>query len=220
MKLVSNKKKKIIIAAVAGVIVSLAIIIGLIVGLSSLNVDTNGDEDPMKERGIIVSKHPNKTTYYIGEEFEPTGTKIQVLTNSQATTYFVDETELTFSGFDSSVTNEKLVITVTYKEFTATFTVSVKERPSETPVLTAIRLSDNFTTTYTVERWNKFGPKFRDVKLICTYSDGTEKEIDMVTDYAYGVNTSLNSAGTTQFTVKYNEGGIEVSTTVTVTITN
>lgn len=227
MKLPSQSKKKRIIL-IAIVALALLLIAGIVVGItiiSSLDlpggVEIGGDPNAIK--GIIISATPSKTVYAVGEEFSPEGLKIQVLANSNAGSYFIDNTnsELKFSGFDSETTGQK-TITVTYREFSVSFFVTVNEKsaPSLTEkALTSIRLSDNFQTTYTVERWNKFGPRFKDVKLICTYSDGTEKEVEMLTDYVYGIDTSIESVGTTQFTIKYNEGGIEVTTTVTVTIT-
>ena len=72
---------------------------------------------------------------------------------------------------------------------------------------------------YTLEKWNKNGPSFFGVNLICTYSDGSEKEIQMQSIYCYGIE-DVKSSGTTEFTIKYSEGGIIVETTVTITITN
>lgn len=217
MKLVSNKKKKqqtILIAA--GAVLLVAIIVLAVVLLTT----PKSPEDPEAVmRGINIATHP-KLSYYVGEDFSSTGISVQVVMSKQSETYFVDESQLTFSGFDSSVATESLTITVEYKGYTTSYKVEIKEKPAEVPKLTGIRLDDSFKTTYTLESWNTKGPRFRDVNLICTYSDGTEKEIPMQAGYASGINLELTSAGTTSFKISYSEGGIKAETIVTVTITN
>lgn len=217
MKLVSSKKKK---------ITTLLIIVGVLVlvGIGLLIFSLLGNktpETPTTIRSISMYSHP-KTEYYVGEEFDSTGTIIQVITNKLGEDYFVGEKELTFSGFDSSVVKDNVVITVTYKEYTTTFSVKIKEIPTDSkdPVLTSIRLSDNFVDTYSLNWWNNIGPAFDNVKLVLVYSDGSEKEVPMQSSYCYNLTFGLTSAGTTDFIIKYNDGGVIVETTVTVTITN
>ena len=221
MKLQRNRKKTYITIAI---IVSVLLIIAaaLAIAYVSLMQTINPDAfKPDKEiTGISISTAP-KTEYYIGEDFDPTGMKIQVLTNNLSETYFVEcpNDEVVITGFDSSVANEKVPVTVTYKGFSVTFNVVVKDYPSAAPVLESIRLSDNFKTTYTLEKWNKNGPSLFGVKLILTYSDGSEQEVQMQSAYCYGIE-DIAAPGTTEFTIKYSDGGIQVETTVTVTITN
>lgn len=175
--------------------------------------------DPRGVVKISLSAVPHKTTYYVGEEFDPAGVSVQVITNDMEHTSFVGHEDLSFSGFDSSVPAENQVITATYKGFTATFTVTVKENPSETPTLVSIRMGDSFKTTYTLSSWNNFGPKTNNATIVCTYSDGSEVEIPMKGQYCDNV-LDVDSPGTTQFTVRYtDEYGTTVETTVTVTIT-
>lgn len=227
MKLVSSKQKQrntIIIVAVA--FIAIAAVIGLIVGLISNSgggglFATTTTREPLEMRGINISIYPTKTHYYVGEEFDPTGISVQVIMNHQDSTYFIGENELTFEGFDSSVVNDALLITASYKGYTTSFTVVVKEMPKEDPTLVSIRLSDTFQDTYTLDWWNTYGPDLRTPTLIATYSDGSEKEITDANLYklAKGIE-DVTAPGNTSFTIKYSENGIMVETTITVTITN
>ncbi len=219
MKLVNKKQKQktIIIIAIIAVVV-LAIVIGLIVGLSSNNKKTM-KKDAVIE-GINIASYP-KTSYYVGETFDVSEILVQVVMSEQSATYFINanDPELTFSGFDSSVANDSLTIQVSYKGFTTSYNVVIKEKQTSVPVLQSIRLSDDFKTTYSISEWNNQNV-FYGIKIICTYSNGSEKEIKFKYDYCYGLDKNLTSPGTTSFTIKYSESGVNVETTVTVTITN
>lgn len=221
MKLQSKQAKKQKVIIISAVILAVLVIVGVVIGLV-INSIKKQYENSDGITGITVSANPSKTTYYVGEEFDPTGFRIQVLASTNEASYFVDypNEELKLSGFDSSKAVEDQVITVTYREYTDSFTIDVIEVPPADPVITGIRLSDNFTSKYTLKWWNTYGPAFDGVKLVCTYSDGTEKEVAMKSSYCYGIERNLTSAGTTEFTIKYSSGGILVETTVTITITN
>lgn len=209
-----NKKRTIIIIAVI-----LAVVILAAVGILLFANPGSSEEErkPDDIIGIELSSKPTQTVYFLGEPFKPEGAKIQVLTHDFTKSYFLNHSQVHFSGFDSSSVGEK-VITVTYKGFTTTFTVTVKEPESASPVLTSIRMGDSFQTTYTIEDWNNFGPKVNNATLVLVYSDGSEKEVGMKRGYCSNIN-DVSSAGTAQFTVTYVDAGIVVSTTVTVTIT-
>ena len=74
---------------------------------------------------ISLSSGPNKRTYVVGEEFDPAGVRIQVITGRNGTTQFYDHTHLTFSGFDSSEPATDQVVTVTYKGYSTSFKVQI-----------------------------------------------------------------------------------------------
>lgn len=224
MKL-QNKKKKvttIVLIVVLAVFVVIGIIAGVIYALNAeiINyiIDVNLNKD--KLTGIHMFTLPERIEYYVGDEFDPTGTKIQVLANSNEASYYVDYTdsELRLSGFDSTTPGEK-TIEVTYKGFKTSFTVTVVEKeenpPSKSPVLTSIKISDNFVTTYDRLEWNFYGPSLEGVTLICTYDDGSQIEIPMIYDYFEDLSLSLKTAGDYEFTLKYN--GITAKITITVT---
>ena len=199
--------------------VALAVIAGVVAIIVTVNANKQEAEDKNIVRGISIASSPAKTEYYVGEAFDPTGTKIQVLTNSANYTYFVDWKELTFEGFDSSVANEKLTITGSYRGYSTTFNVEVKEHEPETPTLTGIEVY-NFETTYPFVEWNKYGPNSTGTYIRCIYSDGSVVgDIILKDKYIFGV-TKLSSAGTTEITIKYNDGVTTVETTVEITATN
>ena len=219
MKLVSSKKKKQnTIIAIAVALVAVIAVVGIIIGVSNVfNVgpSTTSSEPPLTMRGISVSKLPDKWEYTVGDEFDPRGTKIQVVMNQQYATYFVEYTELEFSGFDSSVPNDDLVITVSYRGYTTTFSVVVKEAPSAPVELVGIKLSDNFKTTYTLAEW-KSGPNFNGVSLVLMYSDGSTFDITKnIQKYCSGFDTTITEPGETQFYVRYK--GFEYIAKITIT---
>lgn len=225
MKLQNNKKKRIIIAVVIAVVLLLVIAVGIAVA-SFLNspygdVIKQPETNESGETGIVMASFP-KQQYYIGEEFDSTGAKIQVLTETNASTYFVDYTDngLTFSGFDSSTPGEK-VITVSYKGFTTTYTVVINQYQGNNPEITKIEVC-GMRTTYSLKNWNSSGPSDLNTYLVFTYSDGStygslaETPVSRSDMYGY---TKMDAPGTTEITVKYIVDGVEYSATVTITIT-
>lgn len=224
MKLVSEKQKKKKIIIIVSIIVAVVAIIGTVAAVLATKYSyvfdvmntTTQKAPPTVICGISVANTPDQWEYEVGEEFDPRGIRVQVLMNKQSESYYVDYTQLEFSGFDSTEANDNLKITVTYRGFETSFTVVIKEALAPEPTLESIRLSDNFNTTYTLAKWNKWGPDFYGVKIICTYSDGTEGEVAIkASKHCDGINQNLTSAGTTQFTVKYE--GFEYTVTVTIT---
>lgn len=226
MKLQNNNKKKkiitiVVISIVAALLIGGIVVLMLIDNIKELAGYTGGNEDGLT--GIAISTLCD-TSYYLNEEFNPEGLKIQVLATSNEKSYFVDYTdpELKISGFDSSTIGEK-TITVSYREFSDTFTVTVKEMQTPpattTKVLTSIRLSDNFKTTYTLRKWNTSGPNFKDVYLICTFSDGSEESIPMSNNYIDPPNFRIDSPCTYELVLRYSIGGTEVTETVEIVLT-
>lgn len=222
MKLKSrNQNKKIITAAIIAAAIIVLIAVGVVIAISVLNSQESEDPKTIEISEIRISSYPSKVVYFIGDEFEPEGTVITVI-NDKAQVYTVDSTDpdLIISGFDSSAPNDKLPLTITYKGHSITINVTVKEVPSSKPYLTSIRLSDNFHKEYSLEWWNTYGPTFDNVYVVCTYSDGSEKEFPMEATYCYGMNYNLTSKGPFTFVVKFSDEGIWAECNVTVTITN
>ena len=90
----------------------------------SFNTTSYGDKTIAKEAtSISVKSAPAKTEYFIGETFDPTGLVIELVYNNG------DREEIT-SGYTLSVTGaltrSDSTITVTYQEFTTTFSITVK----------------------------------------------------------------------------------------------
>lgn len=216
MKLQSKKKNTFIIVAIVVAVLVLIAVIGVLLAptiLGSLN---------KPETYITVSIIP-KSEYFVGEKFDPTGLKIRVVTGDEKTSYFVSypDSELKISGFDSSAANESLPLTITYKGMTTTMNVKIKNYPPQPPVLVSIGLSDSFyETPFTLHFWNRYGPTKRaGVNLVLTYDDGSTKEIPFKAEHCFNVIRPLEEAGTTEFTIKYSEGGKVFEETITVEIT-
>ena len=161
---------------------------------------------------IALSISPIKTEYMINEEADFSGLQIYVL-QKNGNGYSVDHTACTFSGFDSSNLAENQVITVTHKGFTATFTVSIKNAPDPTPVLTGLIMKTLPKTEYRV------GEYLDAIGGIVTrvYSDGSTRPLSLINHYVYGFDSS--EPRTLTLTVKYVEDGSLAETTYDSTIT-
>lgn len=217
MKIQGTKRNnKTTIFIVVGVALAILIAVACLLLFGGTEVVQRNDTDI---REITLVGYPNKMAYFVGEEFNPSGARVQLITENMEYTSFVDHEELSFSGFDSSAPAENQVITVTYKGFTATFTVTIKEIPVAEPTLVSIRLSDNFVSTYSLSWWTTYGPVFDNVELICTYSDGSEKRVPMRNMYCLEINTNVNEPTTVDIPIEYSDAGIIATTVVTVTIT-
>ena len=211
-----DKTKKVIIIVA---IVVAAIVLVALAGLAILSM-FNEEIDEKGIDKISVYSLPSKTTNYLGEEFDPTGLKIQVITNNTDYNYFVDYEQLTCSGFDSSTVNESLTITVSYKGYSETFTVKVIERPVEIPHIVDIELV-GFKTTYTMEKWNTSGPSVIGATINRIYSDGSIVEgLPLQKKWIYGGESIVDAPGTLDITIKYNDNGTLIEKVVTITITN
>lgn len=222
MKLQSKKDKNKKILLIAGVALAVIVVVLLAVMLLWPKGGTITGKQDTDIISIVLSNNPAKSTYFVGETFDPTGARIQVLTHNSDYTHFVDYTELTFSGFDSSVANDAVTVTVSYKGFTTTFNVKVVEMPTDDPVITKVEVVD-FKSTYTLSQWNENGPSTYKAYVVFTYSDGTTygslEETPVKRSYLSGYK-KLSAPGTTELTIKYDKDGIKAETTVTVTITN
>ena len=200
--------------------VALALVLVLVVlGMVQCSKDQKEAELKAKEiQYITVAFKPNKTTYYIGETFDPAGLKVQVVTNSQEYTHFVDWTQLSFEGFDSSVPNEKLTVTVSYEGYSTILDVVIKEVESSQSKLEKIEIYD-FQTTYTLKKWNMGGPNTNGAKIRAIYSDGSVVEGIVLKDIYIPGYEQLDAPGTTEITVQYSDSVTTVETTVTITVT-
>lgn len=203
-------------------IIIVAIVIGVIalIGLVGMSVLSMSSED-IDERGIdYISLYslPSKTTYYLGEDFDATGLKIQVITNNTDYSYFVGYDQLTCSGFDSSTVNESQTITVSYKGYSETFIIKIIERPAENPYIVDVEIVD-FKTNYTMAEWNAGGPSVIGATVKGIYSDGKVVDgVPLQTKWIYGA-VKVDAPCTLDLTIKYNDNGTVIEKVVTVTIT-
>lgn len=101
------------------------------------------DYSTAKVTSITLTHFPNKTSYVIGDSFDPTGL-IVTANYDDGTKKAIDSSEYTISGFDSDTTGQK-TITVSYNGFTATFTVDVD------------CMNHNYSDTVTEPTWESAG---------------------------------------------------------------
>ena len=215
LKTKRNNKPIIIIAIVAAVLL-LAIGITVAIVLGNKAKEEAAAEEAYKQEivGISINYYPDKRIYLVGEEFDPTGIRIEVRTNGEEYKSFVsDLSQLTFTGFDSSVTNDNLVITVMYEGWTATFDVVVKEEAKPDPTLESIEVKD-LPLTYDLEYWNEYGPYYFDAYLLLTYSDGSTKTEWIKNEWATQ-REILTAPGKTTVTINYKGNSITVEFTIT-----
>lgn len=215
--MILGKKKKIRIAVI---VLAVVVVIGIAIGLIAVAMQNAKDKEAWGKEvmGLAIEMLPNRVEYYVGESFDPTGIRVQVITNAQSETYFINDiSKLTFSGFDSSVVNEAVPVTVSYNGFTTTFNVSVVEYKNETPKLVSVEVC-NLKTEYTLYSWTEYGITTYGATIKCTYSDGSIKEIPL--EYSNIDDTSsIDSVGEHTVTIKYKDGGITKETKVIITIT-
>lgn len=205
MRLQTQKQKNVIkLAKIAVIVLAIALIITAVVLIVKNISDRKAEEAYNQEvRGISMNSYPVKLLYYVGDEFDPTGIRIQVLTNGQEYTSFVsDIRKMSFSGFDSSVPCEKLTITVTYEGWTTTFDVEIKEEPKPAPTVVDIELY-GFKSTYSLEYWNEYGPSFSNAYLILVYSDDTRSDKIWIKGEWATQRKILSAPGKAYITVEY-----------------
>lgn len=199
-----KKKKRILLVGIP-----LFCILTILATLVTLGVIYNKEQN--KIANIIVSSTPYDTEYYVGEELNTEGLSIQVLRNNKEF-YFVDASKCDISGFDSSKPVERQIITVSYKGFICTFSVSIIELPKPVPVLKSIYIETLPKTEYKVgESLDTTGGV-----LVREYQDGSSARITLINWYVYGFDSS--TPGTYNLTVMYYENGIMAQTTYEIVV--
>jgi hypothetical protein len=144
---------------------------------------------------------PAKTEYEIDDELDLTGLVV--------TAHYSDGSEAEVSGyevtgFDSSIAGDK-VVTISYQDITATFTVTVKESPAPV-VLDTISITEPAKTEYEID------DELDLTGLVVTahYSDGSEAEVSGYEVTGFDSST----AGDKVVTISYQD----ITATFTVTV--
>ncbi len=134
---------------------------------------------------IEVTKNPNKTEYEEGEKFDKTGMVVTAVYSDNSKETVTDYT-YTPTG---SLTKNDTKIKITYKDKTATVTITVKEKtpPVVEKTLERIEITKNPNKTEYEE-----GEKFDKTGMVVTavYSDNSR---ETVTDYTYAPTGSLTA---------------------------
>ena len=208
----------------AWLIIALAVLVTIIAVVVIVSVVKKQQEETKIEaaelqklelKEIQIGRTPEKLVYYCGTPLDTTGLVVYSVTNGGDFTR-LDLDACTITGFDSTVPVEKQTITVTYKGFSATFTVEIKAEPTENPTLVSIKMATLPKTNYKLgEKLDVTGGTFT-----CYYSNGTTKTVDLAIRYTSGFMPAMNQgAGEYDITVKYEENGVQVETTYKITIT-
>ena len=161
--------------------------------------------DLMITSGIAVTAQPDKTTYFIGEAFDPTG-MVVTATFEDDTTENVTE-DCTFSPETMAAGTQSVTITYVRAGVTKTATVAV-----------AVRTLDHIAvTTPPSKTAYKYGETFQPAGMVVTayYTDETSRA---VTGYTYSPTGAL-ATGNTTITVSYAEGGVTKTDTQAITVT-
>ena len=156
---------------------------------SSTKVKVN----PVEVTGIEINTLPDKTQYFTGETFDPTGLTLTVSYNN-GTTAVVSE-GMTFNSVNTTFAGTKTV-RVTYSGFTATFRITVVELAMTEMVI--VTLPDK--TEYFVGE-EEFDPT--GIEVIVKYNNGDEEEVPLDELYFEGFDSS--EAGEVEIVVYYED---------------
>ena len=155
------------------------------------------------EEASVVSirvKAPEKTQYFTGDEFDPSGLEVYALYSNSAEVDVTQSAQL--SGFDSETAGEKTV-TVTYKNCTDSFNVTV----TESAKLVGIELTPPSKTVYKEgEALDLTG-----MTVTANYSDGTSRDVTELVEVSSFDPTTY---GDQTVTVTYGEISESFSVTV------
>lgn len=160
--------------------------------------------DLMITSGIAVTTQPTKTTYFIGEAFDPAG-MVVTATFEDDTTENVTE-DCTFSPDTMAEGTQSVTVTYQRAGIQKTATVAV-----------AVRTLDHIavTTAPTKTAYN-YGETFNPAGMVVTayYTDDTSRA---VTGYTYSPTGALAMNNTT-ITISYSEGSVTEQTTQAITV--
>ena len=161
--------------------------------------------DLMITSGIAVTTQPTKTTYYIGEAFDPAGMVVTATFADDTTANVTEDCE--FSPQTMAAGTQS--VTVTYQRAGVQKTASVA---------VAVRVLDHIdVTTEPSKKAYKYGETFNPAGMVVTahYTDGSSQA---VSGYTYSPTGAL-ATGNTTITVSYSEGGVTKTDTQTITVT-
>ena len=115
------------------------------VNIAGIDFIEDGEDIEIDRTLVSISvKKPTKTEYLIGEEFDPTGMVVTAKYDNGSEETLTTDYEI--SGFNSNTEGDK-TITVTYGEFSATFTIKVtapEEEEEEITPVSSVSDSQNF----------------------------------------------------------------------------
>ena len=201
-----SKPRNLLIPIIA--LVAIVIIVALVIGFFVIK-----DQDGKLLNHIAIKAMPEKTFYYVGDNADFTGLKINAIFNN-GESQEIAISDCIITGFDSSQPNENLKIRVAYQGMSVTFSVIIQEIPQSTPLVTRIYLEKLPKTEYRLGEYLDTNEGI----IVCEYQDGSTKRIPLEYNDVSGFS-KISAPGTYELTVKYKENGIVVYTTYTITVT-
>ena len=155
---------------------------------------------------VAVTHAPTKTTYNVGETFDPTGLVVTA-TYADGTTEDVTD-GCTFSP--TVMAASTTAVTIKYQRAGVTVTT--------TQAITIRTLSSISVTTAPTKTAYKYGEKFSSAGMVITakYSDNATR---VVTGWTYSPTGALGLSNTT-ITITYAEGGVSKTCTQAITVSN
>lgn len=154
---------------------------------------------------VAVTHAPTKTTYNVGETFDPTGLVVTATYADGATEDVTDGCTFSPTVMAASTT----AVTIKYQRagvtVTTTQAVTVLEMSS-----ISVKTAPNKTAYYIGESFDATG-----MVIEATMSNGTKKTVT-----GYTCSPTTMAANTTAVTVSYSEGGVTKTTTTPVTVTS
>ena len=209
----SSKRKWIILGVVAAIVLAIVVAVAVTLIVQASNAK-KAEQFNAEIKEIQIVRNPNKLSYYCGAEFDSTGMLVYTLTNG-GTFAKVDLRDCTITGFDSSVAVEEQTLTVTYKGFTDTLIVKIKDPIPSVPMLVSIAMETLPKTEF------KYGeaPDIEGGTFVCTYSDGSTKTVELQNENVSGFGAAFEAGkGEHDITVQYIENGIQATTTYKITL--
>lgn len=155
---------------------------------------------------VAVTHAPTKTTYNVGETFDPTGLVVTA-TYADGTTEDVTD-GCTFSP--TVMAASTTAVTIKYQRAGVTVTT--------TQAVTVLEMSSISVTTAPTKTAYKYGEKFSSAGMVITakYSDNATR---VVTGWTYSPTGALGLSNTT-ITITYAEGGVSKTCTQAITVSN
>ena len=159
----------------------------------------------IKLTGITITTPPSKTTYTVGETFDPAGMVVQATYSNGAT---LQATGYAYSP-STPLTDGTTKVTIVYTE-------GGVSASAEQAITVVHRLESIAITTQPSKTVYEYGDSFTSAGMVvrATYSDGATAN---VTGYTTSPST-LSTIGTQTITVSYTERGITKTTTLSVTV--
>lgn len=170
-------KKKKILLIVAAIVLVLVLAVVAAVAIFLLG---GGGNVGVKEPSFTIQSFPDKTTFYVGEPPVFTGLQV-VLTTAEGNSVTLGPDNCKITGFNSSAPAKNQVITVQYKEYTASFTIDIlaaSEKPVDKQFTGKMTFKTLPKTSYKVGESLKVDGGV----LLMEYEDGSKDEMAM-TEY-------------------------------------